>query len=534
MTAAKKAPPAVEGLDADLFGVVQINKVTKVDRLIFIPRVSQVKGRKGPSFMSVDEQTDTVERWAADNGAEVIDTRPEMDVSGGSVDRTVLQGALRDVLAGRADGIIVATLDRYARTTDGLAAIRTLNQKGKAFIAVKEGIEPSMTITSTGWLLLTILLALAEFQLRRFTEGWEATRARHIAAGVHTQVPYGYRKRDKDEVERPRQLEPDPVTAKWVRYMFKRRAAGASWIGIARELDGKGVAPPGGGECWLFNRVMAIVGSRVYLGEIRSGDAYVNTKAHKAIVTVELWELANAKKQTPARGDREPYVLTGLVRCATCGGRMVGFIQSVKNGRKRDGQTRKYTYYRCRRNYSWGRCPAPAYAPAGELEQLVIDEFMVRFVHALEGEQTADDRSAELDAAQEIIDEANADYDLFVNSPATKRTARTRGQEWYDAEVEKLNDALEAAQAAWQEIRNSMSGLDLPADLALRWPKLPLETRRGFLSDGFGVVAVRSSGGRRVPVAERVRIWAREEAGSPAARLPGRDTGISVRVAIKF
>ena len=90
----------------------------------------------------------------------------------------------------------------------------------------------------------------------------------------------------------------------------------------------------------------------------------------------------------------------------------------------------------------------------------------------------------------------------------------------------------------WQDVRNAMAGVDLPAGLEEKWGDLTLDEQRGFLSDGFGVVAVKPSGGRRVAVIERVRIWARNEKGSPEAKLPRRGATIgdkiTGKVPIKF
>jgi DNA invertase Pin-like site-specific DNA recombinase len=529
------APPEPPDVDLDdLISRVQSTQIAPGRRLIAIVRVSKTKGREGEGFIAPDEQIGKMQGYAKSHGSEIVDVRREMDVSGGSVDREVLMGAVADVIAGKADGVIVARVNRYARTTAGLQMVRKLQAAGKTFVAVDEGIGPEMLQTSCGWFTFTIMLAVAELQLAMLTEGFNTARQMHIAAGIANQVPYGYRRRAATETDRPRRLEPDPLTAPHVVFIFERRAAGDSWIAIARALDARGAPTPGGSECWLYTRVRHIVQNRTYLGELTSGE-FMNPAAHAPLVSAELWETANGLNQTPARNGAAAYCLTGILRCATCGGRMVGFMQTVKAGRKRDGEPRKYPYYRCRRNYSWGRCPAPASAPAGELEALVMETFFRRFTRELNFERRADDRSAELAAAQTVIDEANAAMDRFLTSPATARLVALRGPGWYDEQIERLADELEAAQEAWQEIRNAVAGMDLPAGLEEGWHELALDAQRGFLSAAFGVVAVKSSGGRRVPVDERVHIWARNEAGSPEIALAARDAnGRIVRVPIDF
>lgn len=527
----------------DLAGMVEQLQHTSIApgrRMIALIRVSKTGDREGEGFIAPEDQLATIRAYCKAHGYEIIDVRHEMDTSGGKVDREVLNGVMADVLDhGAADGVIVAYVSRYARTTAGLQMVRKLQGAKKTFISVKEGIGPEMLATSFGWFTFTIMLAVAELQLAMLTEGFLTARKMHIAAGIANQTPYGYRKRKVDEEDKPRRLEPDPKTSKYVTYMFERRAAGDSWITIANALDKKGAPVPGGGNVWLYTRVRHIVQNRVYLGELSSGE-FVNEKAHFPLVTLEQFDAANALNQTPARNGKAAYPLTGIVRCATCGGRMVGFMQTVKAGRKRDGEPRKYPYYRCRRNYSWGKCPAPASCPAGELEQLVAEEFFRRFTRELTAVRRGDDRSADLAAAQTAIDEARSAVALFHASPASKRTAKLLGAEWHEEQVERLNDELEAAQDVWQEIRNAMAGMELPPELEARWWDLSCDEQRGFLSRAFGVVAVKPSGGRgrHVPVAGRARIWIKDETGSPEATLPRRgatiDDKITAMVPIEF
>lgn len=98
------------------------------------------------------------------------------------------------------------------------------------------------------------LMVLLGSQSRR-----EVLRARHrVLAAMQTQTciqgrflggrpPYGYRLAEAGPHPNPaharwgrklHRLEPDPTTARWVRWMFEQRATGRSVAGIARELGG--------------------------------------------------------------------------------------------------------------------------------------------------------------------------------------------------------------------------------------------------------------------------------------------------------
>jgi DNA invertase Pin-like site-specific DNA recombinase len=520
----------------DIVERLQTATIARGRRLIVILRVSKTGGREklAEGFIAEPEQLGKCEGYANAHGCEIVDVRRERNVSGGSVDRDVLNDAVADVLAGKADGIIVARVNRYARTTAGLQMVRKLQAAGKTFVAVDEGIGPEMLQTSFGWFTFTIMLAVAELQLAMLTEGFRTAREMHVAAGIAAQVPYGYRKRSASEEDRPRRLERNPETAAFVPFMFKRRAAGDSWPAIALALDAAGAPTPSGTATWKHERVRTIVQNRAYLGELTSGE-FVNRKAHPALVSPEEFNDANALNQPSNRNGKANYPLTGVLRCASCGGRMVGFMQTIKSGKKRTGPPVKYRYYKCRVRYGWGRCESPAYAKADEIEALVIGEFFRRFTGELDAALCEEDRSAELAEAEAEVTAAEAALDLFVDSPATARTALRRGQAWYDQRVDALTDELTTAQAAAQEVRNAVAGFDLPPGIEQDWDGLTLEVQRGFLGRAFGVVAVGSAARRSIPVADRIRIWARDEAGSPEADLAARDDdGHMVKVPIKL
>ncbi len=81
------------------------------------------------------------------------------------------------------------------------------------------------------------------------------------------------------------------------------------------------------------------------------------------------------------------------------------------------------------------------------------------------------------------------------------------------ARLHRVVDAREAVT----EARNAMMGMDLPADLAELWPDMDVEDKRGFLADGFQVVAVARG---QAPAARRAKIWTRDDPSVPR-NLPG-------------
>jgi DNA invertase Pin-like site-specific DNA recombinase len=470
-------------------------------------RVSRVAGRKGDAFMSPAEQREAIERRAEQDDVTIARWWDETDsVSGGTVDREGLQAAIARAVSGKTDGILVAKVDRFARTVQGgLSAINQLEDAGRELWSAREGVIVGDELaTATDKLMRTFFLMLAQWQRDTLAEGWAATRRRHIANGVPNHAKYGY---DKDPVAR--HLVPNPDEAPWVEPIFKHRVEGWTWERLADWLNEEG-APTRDGGGWAVSSIRQIIQSRVYLGEIRSGDV-VNEAAHDPLVSFELWQRANTVHKTPQRREAGQFVLSGLLRCAGCGVRMAGRSDQVTTG----GKEYLYRYYTCRRRHSFGRCPNPARVRAGDIERIVDQAFRDKFLTDWQARPSVS--TEELEAALAAQAEAEAELSAFLTSPSTAEMRKALGDEWVEeGQRARLHRVVEAREAV-TEARNALMGVDLPADLAEEWPNMDVEDQRTFLSAAFEVVAVARGRG---PAETRTRWWTRDDPGCPH-NLPG-------------
>lgn len=496
-------------------------------RLIEVLRVSRRAGREGPSFLAPDQQHDINVAYVSAHGHSIVRTVDETDSVSGSAknwqNRGDLQDAMDDVLAGRADGIIVAKLDRFSRSmVDGYMAIRKLQEAGKTFIAVAQGIDSWHPRDPNANLLLTIHLGLAQWLWESLAEGWRDVVERHIDAGVAAVVPYGYERCiDKgatrvhpvtgEETSAHKRLVPHPEQAPIVVRIFNERAAGRSWHNIADGLSDDGVpTPSGNGRRWVFTTVAGMVANRTYLGEVRSGELS-NPHAHEPLIGADLWHRANERTVTTRRRP-EQYLLAGLVRCASCGARMRGatdrrYIDATTGGPQR--------VYRCEPRRSWGRCPHPTRVKAAELEQLVFDRFHEEFLVGLEIEHHETD--AELSAALDVLRDAEAELSAFVNAPSTFRMRDLMGEAAVDAAVNARLDVVEAAKEAVRDLQAGQVGTALPDDIDVLWPEMEQDDRRAWLGLVYPVIAVAPQKAHHPsglagaswgePIAGRVRIW---------------------------
>lgn len=455
-----------------------------------VVRVSRRNGRSGDAFMSPTDQRDAIERYAAQHGATIADWHDETDsVSGKTIERAGLQAALDRALTGHVDGIIVAKLDRFARSvTGGLSAIGRLEAAGKLLWSAREGVicgdAPANAMET---LMRTIWLGLAQWQLQTLTEGWESTRANHIGRGVANHAPYGYRKGED------RRLLPRPGEAEWVPLIFERRADRWSWGRICDWLTAEGARPRRGGGAWSISTVKQLIANRVYLGELRSGEI-VNLRAHEPLVTPSQWERANKVGGARKRREAEPYLLTGIIRCASCGCRMFGMTD--RRYTNAAGELSIYRQYRCRgRHGAWGTCPAPARVDADEVEALVCDEFRRLF---LIGGAIPTDATTEVDAATAALEAADAELESFVTTAAALDT------ELFAKGVEARTERRDFARLRLSEARSHAVGVALPVGLDDVWDSYGIPERRPYVAAAFAVVA--ASRGTE-PVPDRVRVW---------------------------
>lgn len=182
-----------------------------------------------------------------------------------------------------------------------------------------------------------------------------------------------------------RRLEPNANEAEVVRTIFKLAIfgdAGEPWgiKKIATELNRRGETMRG--KEWRRQMVWIIVTSTTYYGEhifnrrdsrsgeLREDGEWVVTKI-PPIVSKEDWDKAAALRaerapggSTEHRAASSPTLLTGLAKCAHCGG---GFVLET-------GKGGHYKYYRCSTRLYKGvdKCDAPT-IPLEELDAAVLN-----------------------------------------------------------------------------------------------------------------------------------------------------------------
>jgi len=305
--------------------------------------------RAGEGSTTHEQQEAEARAFAASQGLRVGKVLRDLTKStSATLDRPVLQEALRRVRSGKSGGVVVAYLSRSSRDTrQGLELLETITNAGGAVYAPN---LPDYT-TADGLMLTTIQFAIDTGYRDRKGEELEKRKRESIEAGipVNTRPAVGLRKR------RDKRLERHPRTGPIVRDAFERRARGEGPAALGAFLESKGVKTSQGSRTWSKQAVYGLIENPIYKGLLRYGkdDRYTNPDGVVGgpLVDPATWEAAqhpNGRSLHAARSDESSWLVAGVLRCNACRYSMQGTTTS-----------RGKRIYRCNRRHAGGRLPRP-------------------------------------------------------------------------------------------------------------------------------------------------------------------------------
>jgi DNA invertase Pin-like site-specific DNA recombinase len=462
-------------------------------------RVSRRAGREGESFISPEVQRKKIESWAKLHDVEIVRFWEEIDQSGAKLERPMFQQALARCEAGATGGIVVARLDRFARSAvDALSSIRRLNDAGARLVSVEDNFDGS---TPMGRFAIGILILIAELELERIKGGWLTAVSQAVARGVHISArpPTGYTRDDNGRLLRNEAVAPVVAEA------FRKRAIGASWAELARFLEENEVYPPTGNRYWSRAGVSALIKNPVYLGQARSGTV-VKESAHEPLVTRAEFDAAQATTKSVFKQRdgslASQAMLGGLARCAGCG----HTLKITGNTDRKSGE--RYPVYYCTGRYASGPCPARANTRASLLDAHV-EEQVVAALQAEDGLLAqAAAASEQIDEAARSVAEGEHELDLFVNNP---RLLSLLGEEKFMEGAEARQEALDEARVALAEARSQSALAEElgDGDLMQAWPSLTVQERRRLMHGLLEQVIVSRAdrrGRHARPIGERTQV----------------------------
>ena len=301
--------------------------------------------------LSVAAQLRALRDYAEKNGYLVVREYIDEAESGRIADRPQFQRMLDDAAKPSApfQEILVWKFSRFTRKREHAVAFKSmLRRRGVRVTSITEHADDS----PTGKLMEAIIESVDEFYSENLAQ--EVARGMREAASrgfwMGTYAPFGYSKvYVQDGVKTRPKLEPDPPADAVIKRIFDMALQGKSSLDIAKALNAEGVASPKGKQ-WLKSTVHTTLNNEAYTGAVvwgvnaKDGAPPVRVeKAHPVLVSKRKFrQVANllrsrAPETVHPRRASSPYLLSGLVKCETCGKALTA--AEAKSG--------KYTYYVC-------------------------------------------------------------------------------------------------------------------------------------------------------------------------------------------
>ncbi|TOB71737.1 recombinase family protein, partial [Vibrio parahaemolyticus] len=302
---------------------------------------------------SIDGQRNKIINWAHEGNHHIVGWYIDEAKSAYHGTRAEFSRMLDDLEQGlvRADGVIVYSLSRFSRNL--LVQLQATKILEKLGISLVSAIESFPENPEDQYVMVTMLGVMNEHQSRQNGKVvsdrlMDTARKGFFTGGI---PPYGYKSIEVagDTSNIRRKLEIVEEEADLVRHIFELAEKGNCGKGIGIKnilgiLNGQGLTYRG--KRWSKSTLSRVLNNPVYYGERLFGknskkDTVVSPAP--AILSKEQFDrtresiLARGVNMHNSKSVRSPSLLTGILRCAVCGGSMV--VTSGKSG--------KYKYYQC-------------------------------------------------------------------------------------------------------------------------------------------------------------------------------------------
>lgn len=333
--------------------------------LIYVRVSTDPQERDGSSLLTQEKQSRAYAKrqgWAVE--AVIKDT-----ASGYTLRRPGLS-ALRGMLAD-ADVVLAYDFDRIARNQTHMAVVlNDIIEAGAQLYSVSDG---AFDNTAIGKFMLNARTFAAEVEREKIAERtmrgkveW-ATNGRYIGP-----APYGYTKVSDGPDSKGTRLVEDPETARVVRRIFDLYLDdGLGARGIASVLTRDRIPTPRKAQAWSGAMVRLILDRGVYAGQ---GEWKGIPIPAPPLISEEVACRVTAERERrvrhPSGNSSDENLLTGILYCGACEGRMQGDRATVRQ----KGREYHYRYYICARYHAGQGCVSNRHN-ADDLERRVIEDF---------------------------------------------------------------------------------------------------------------------------------------------------------------
>lgn len=448
-------------------------------------------------MISPEVQRVAIADYAAARGYEITGWLEGIDESGSRARSAWwprLDQAVASVEAGEYDVILVWKYSRVARHRLRWAvAIDRVEDAGGRLESATEQFD---TTTSSGRLARGMLAELQAFEAERIGEVWKEVHSSRVKAGrpANGKARWGY------TYDRDQKIHvPDPETGPVLTDLYRRYVAGESIYQLVRWLNGHGYqTTPGysrkGAGTWSDRSLRRVLDSGFAAGRFMVA-GHLHRGVHQPLIDEHLWQAyldaRRLRASRPARTERSQYLLSGLIRCARCGGSMVAGQYSARREPK----------YRCKNGKEKGpEVCVGGYVMASYVEREVYDwlkDLAAEVEHHRDAALASSARLVTMRSEAERLARSIGRLDAELRQLALSNARSPVPAEVFAAAVRDLTDQREKLQAAHDDAvlvlrRAPADPVGIARGLLDAWEVRPVEHRREVLRDLIAPVRVRT------------------------------------------
>lgn len=359
---------------------------------------------------SLDAQRELLQKYADEHDMKLIGVYADEGKSASKQlhRRTEIMRLLEDAESGKFDVILFKDLTRWSRNPSQFYAVQDrLDKCGVSWIAVE---QPNLeTVTASGRLIVGIHISVAAHESAQTSDRIKFVNASRVTKKLplsgYRGLPLGY---TTGTVNGEKRVIIDETQRDAVNAIFDAYERTQS-IGAALKA-----AMSHGVHTW-DKSVRKMFRNPIYKGEFHDVPEYC-----EAFLTPDRWErirqMSEQHHYTPPAHKRG-YIFSTLVRCADCGGAMVGKTNTLHG--------KEYCYYACKRS-SVGTCSHRKLIPEKVIEDKLIasvDEVLSQFTAEVKPKRQKQKNLAPIRAKLNRLKELYIDGDISKEDYTKRKEA---------------------------------------------------------------------------------------------------------------
>lgn len=325
------------------FGVRTEIPQTKMKYVLYSRKSTESEERQ---VLSIDSQIKEMLQLAEKENLEIVDIRRESHSAKDSGQRPVFKEILKDIEAGRYNGILTWAPDRLSRNAGDLGSLVDLMDQ-KLLLEIRTYGQHFKNSPNEKFLLM-ILCSQAKLENDNKSINVKRGLRNRVEMGLWPgPAPTGYLK--EKSMDKKCEVYIDPERGSVIKQMFEK-VAYEKWSGkkvynwLRFDLNFRSAY---GKKHLSLGNIFKNLSNPFYYGEFEyprgSGNWYKGK--HEPLITKELYDQVQAQiKSNHLRVENKEFAFTKLITCGLCGS---AISADEKFKKLKNGNTNRHVYYKC-------------------------------------------------------------------------------------------------------------------------------------------------------------------------------------------